>query len=399
MSHAMSCSKTKKKSKKLKKTVRCTVQDCHVEVGSKKLLRKHFKSQHGNLQSSYCCSICSKSISDISNYKKHIKVHRSQLGRECPICAKIIFKYNLARHIKSFHGPIEIVSEILQDLLSKVTKPANTQANPTQPTIPNQSLTTQVISHAQTTPFRIQTTPSLRQTQTPSFTRQNQTMIRQAQTTPLNQTQAKTQTIPFSKPTTSVPRQTQNTNQTSPMSIQAQTKPLPNQPTPIHRQDQTTLFTKQTQPASMPRQAQTTPLPNQPQPTEILRQAETTPDEDAETTPDDEDAQTTPDEEGRLLVPLQAMANGAQFVCGYCAFTTRSAYNLRRHHESLHSETRVICSRSFCNEYFMTKYMMLKHLSTCYLYCNWGKCCKKFKYQAKFDSHQRFHKNIVRRYY
>ena len=120
MSHANSCSKTKKKSKKLKKTVRCTVQDCEVELGSKKMLKLHFKRMHGNLLSSYCCSICSKSINDISNYKRHLKVHRSVMGIECPICAKQVFKYNLSRHMKSFHGPIKIVSEILKEILSRL---------------------------------------------------------------------------------------------------------------------------------------------------------------------------------------------------------------------------------------------------------------------------------------
>ena len=392
MSHANSCSKTKKKSKKLKKTVRCTVQDCEVELGSKKMLKLHFKRMHGNLLSSYCCSICSKSINDISNYKKHLKVHRSVMGIECPICTKQVFKYNLSRHMKSFHGPIKIVSEILEGILSRLDVSCNVNQG--------QIILNDMHEEADINISEEGDIDIFDEADSDIFEEADHNISNAQTTSAINQDHDKqppnlAQTTPFSNQTKTTPivRHTQST----PFSIRTyprvpQVTPFSNQPrtTPFLRQSKTTPFIKQTQAISMLRQAQTTPVSYQPQTTPFANQHLDT--------PFLRQAQT-PDEEGRNLVPLQAMATGAQFVCSLCAFTTGSSYNLRRHHESLHSETRVICSRSFCEEYFQTKYMMLKHLAECYIYCSWDNCTKKFKYQKKFDSHQRFHKNIVRRYY
>ena len=74
--------------------------------------------------------------------------------------------------------------------------------------------------------------------------------------------------------------------------------------------------------------------------------------------------------EGRHLIPLQAMATGAQFVCSICGYTSGSSYNLKRHKTSLHGESTVKCSRSFCDNNFPTKFIMLRHLLDCFIYCN-----------------------------
>ena len=102
--HTLSCMKQTISSKKKKKSsVICTVEDCKLNVRSRKLLVKHFREAHAELVPSNSCSVCSKTFKDRSNYKKHLLAHRGQMDKECPICKKKFWKYYLPKHIKRNH--------------------------------------------------------------------------------------------------------------------------------------------------------------------------------------------------------------------------------------------------------------------------------------------------------
>ena len=119
----------------------CTVEGCSISFKSKKLLVKHFKHSHPNLATSYSCSVCSKTFNDTSNYKRHIKTHRSQMEKDCPFCKKQFFKYSLPRHIKRYHGPIKIVSSIIEELVAMVCSGELSQRQ-TTPSIRHEQATT-----------------------------------------------------------------------------------------------------------------------------------------------------------------------------------------------------------------------------------------------------------------
>ena len=123
VSHADSCLKNIKKNiSQKKKIVKCTVESCCLEFGSKKFLLKHFRSDHSDLCRSFIYSVCSRSFNDISNYKKHVKTHRSLLEAECQMCQKKLFKYNVKRHIESYHGPVKVVTKIIEEMLVDAMK-------------------------------------------------------------------------------------------------------------------------------------------------------------------------------------------------------------------------------------------------------------------------------------
>ena len=96
----------------------CTVQNCSSHFGNKKLLVKHFRISHSDTVTSYQCSTCLKSFKWISNYKRHLKTHRSMMDANCPICAQPCYKYNVKRHISNFHGPRSIVAAVIGELIA-----------------------------------------------------------------------------------------------------------------------------------------------------------------------------------------------------------------------------------------------------------------------------------------
>ena len=209
--------------------------------------------------------------------------------------------------------------------------------------------------------------------------------ITQMQITPTN-------TLTHCTPTNT---QTQNT----PTNTQTESTPTntQTQSTPTKTQTQSTLTNTQTQ--STPANAQTESTLTNTQ-TRSTTTSNPAPSHHHQTANPEVQGEDTPgsDDEGRHLVPLQAITNRAQFVCNICAHTCGSSNHLRRHHDSMHAETGVTCSRNFCEQVLPTKYMMLKHLSECYIYCNWDSCTKRFKYKKKFEAHQRAHRNLMRRY-
>ena len=120
-SHAVKCSKKKKKSRKKKtKTIRCTAEECEVVVKSKKDLKRHFKNDHPALHTQYSCSICAKTFKDLGNYKRHIMLHKNLLTRDCLFCGKTLQKYNMNQHIKRWHGPKVIANAIIHDVFDSV---------------------------------------------------------------------------------------------------------------------------------------------------------------------------------------------------------------------------------------------------------------------------------------
>ena len=329
-----------KRNNKIVKKLTCTVEGCEYYFSSRKVLNKHFKIWHANLVTSYTCSSCSKTFEDICNYKRHLKIHRSMMDVECPFCKRNSLKYNLARHIRTFHGPRMVVTAIIEEIISTIIKSTQTQSTPT-------------ITQMQITPTNTLThcTPTNTQTQnTPTNT--------QTESTPTN---TQTQSTPTKTQTQSTLTNTQT------------------QSTPANAQTESTLTNTQTRSTTT----------SNPAPSHHHQTAN--PEVQGEDTPGSDD-------EGRHLVPLQAITNRAQFVCNICAHTCGSSNHLRRHHDSMHAETGVTCSRNFCEQVLPTKYMMLKHLSECYIYCNWDSCTKRFKYKKKFEAHQRAHRNLMRRY-
>jgi hypothetical protein len=402
--HAVSCSKKTKKYKKQVKKVSCTVEGCDYSFSTQKLLSYPFKNWHADLLISYCCSVCSKRFNQTSNYKRHLKTHRSQLDIECPLCHQKSYKYNLARHIKRFHGPLTVVSAIIEEIINTINKPQSTigtSQTQTQTTNTNsQTITTGNINHNQPqTNIHTLMTPTSSQAHTTPTHTQVQTS-NSAQPCPngiLNygQTQNNLNLYQIS------PSNNLNINQTRTPST---TSEYPTQPTPNLIQIQSTPNILQAQNTLNMIENQTTPniSPTQNnQTTPDIRQNTATPTQThlmAEVSVNDDVNDDANDDEGRHLVPLQAMVNGAQYVCAICAYTAGSSNNLRRHHESMHSETNVVCSRTFCDQTFPTKFMMIKHLAGCYLHCKWDGCEKRFKYKPKFESHQRAHRNMLRRY-
>ena len=58
----------------------------------------------------------------MSNFRKHIKLHRSLLNKNCPYCEKQIKGYNLTRHIKRKHGSNMKGSAIIEDTVSNIVE-------------------------------------------------------------------------------------------------------------------------------------------------------------------------------------------------------------------------------------------------------------------------------------
>ena len=269
------------------------------------------------------------------------------MEKECPICRKKIFKYNIRRHIDSYHGPIKIVAKIIEELLVDAVKRTHTQHHAeaiiSQHAVENHSHDKTPYHHDHAaTPTQRHHAIALTQSHHAATPTQSQHAA-----TP-------TQSHHAATPTQSHHAATPAQNHHAATPTQRHHAATPNHST--HAE----------------------PVQNHHALVDVLARVE---------------------DEGRHLIPLQAMATGAQFVCTICGYTTGSSYNLKRHKTSLHGESSVICSRTFCDKQFPTKFMMLRHLSDCFLFCNWDNCQKKFKYTKQFESHQRFHSNNLRRYY
>ena len=101
--HAVSCGKSKKKSR-FRKLSPCLL--CDQVFGSKKVLSMHHRKVHMCVK--YTCSTCLKSFTLRQNYRRHVLGHQKQTQFRCSQCGKVFpSQFNLKRHIKTHHKESE----------------------------------------------------------------------------------------------------------------------------------------------------------------------------------------------------------------------------------------------------------------------------------------------------
>ena len=91
--------------------------------------------------------------------------------------------------------------------------------------------------------------------------------------------------------------------------------------------------------------------------------------------------------------------NNGKFGCLPCGLAFRDTGNLRRHVRLVHEarSVPVRCPRTWCEEEFSILIEMRHHSKTCFLFCPYAGCSKKFRKQNLFDAHQRSHQVMARR--
>ena len=88
-----------------------------------------------------------------------------------------------------------------------------------------------------------------------------------------------------------------------------------------------------------------------------------------------------------------------KYGCRPCGMAFRDLRNLKRHVRLMHEErtTPVKCPRTWCLAEFSALVEMMKHKETCLLMCPYTDCEKTFRREKLFSAHQRAHLVHIRR--
>ena len=87
----------------------------------------------------------------------------------------------------------------------------------------------------------------------------------------------------------------------------------------------------------------------------------------------------------------------AKFSCIPCGMKFRDVANMHRHVKLIHKPrlNPVCCPRTWCTSLFSTMADMYQHRKSCLLTC--PDCGKSFQKEPRFAAHRRFHKTMARR--
>ena len=449
--HTLSCMKQTISSKKKKKSsVICTVEDCKLNVRSRKLLVKHFREAHAELVPSNSCSVCSKTFNDRSNFKRHLLTHRGQMEKECPICKKKFWKYYLPKHIKRNHThnhiPL-IVTPIIDEIIQMVSDFELLKELGTRLQLEREQMGEHMemqLGIVQLINIGVEDTE----------TNQEHTENYPLDKGHVDREQVDREDLRGEGVETELKDNEQRDGKQFEIQLvgtQMVERELVERELVERELEEIELVERELVEREMvDKEVMERELVGG----ELLgrqlvgrvqvgrghmcrrdvgrqqlgigqvgqgqigradvggkhvggekagrgqvgsEQIDRVQLNRVQMNRVEQEAGML-ENEGVYLVPLQSIATGAQFVCNVCSYTAGSTRNLNRHRESMHSESIVNCPRTYCNKKFPTKFIMQRHLVDCFLFCDWDNCDKKFKYPKRYDSHQRAHKVMMQRY-
>lgn len=371
----------------------------------KKDLKQHFKLTHQSLMTVYTCSTCAKPFNYRCNYKRHIRWHRNLLKKDCPICRKTFNRYNINKHIERYHG-VQVIAKAMVDYVVELAFKITTTEDQIVGLVQDVRWADPVHHDQAGVGYMdledleyLEDTGSL----TTSIGQNTGSLAsNDASTEDLDSFVESTGGFACVDASTGILISTGESTTGLPLPSIGGLASVVIMPVP-GLMDVSELEIRFGDVSELRMN-----MPGVDIDSAVIGQ-QTTDERQAETGKMAIDVSETlglaSPEEQPVIGPLKTVKvkkkregkDEAKFFCSVCAYGARDQYNLKKHHDSLHSKRLNLCKHPYCTKYFPTKFEMLKHLDDCFLHCPWDNCFKKFKSQSVYESHQRAHTNYIRR--